>query len=355
MKQLLKYELLKIFKQKSIYLIGILLLILIFMVIQHYPKTNPQFYKPYEGVVTQEKINEVTKENKALSQHQNLTANNLAKLGVLEEFSWERYAQSHNQQLIKLLGKHHTKEAKIERSMLKHLKLNTFYNDQAPIQTINFNSSFGVWVSGVLILVGLSSIFTKEYTTGVDQFIFASKLGRKSLVTAKLVASMIYTLIVVLIWVIYDAIHYFIVLGNSGWHSPIQFNPLFDGTPYPFSMIEFLILGVFIHLIGALGFTILVLVVSALCNKLLTSFLISGIIFGLPVILSNFPNPFKWLTDFSYTNIMESKSLFNKFNAYNVFGLAILQPIMVISVSALISLVLIWLTYRFVKRKGLKA
>jgi hypothetical protein len=235
--------------------------------------------------------------------------------------------------------------------MLSQVKLNTFYDVQAPYNTINFISSFGVWISGTLILVGVSSIFTKEYTSGVDQFIFTSKLGRKAIVTAKVFASLIYSFLVVSIWAIYDYLCYFISLGDSGWQSPIQFNPTLSSSPYSFTMLESFIVGFLTHLIGAFGFTILVLFISAICKKSLPSFFIGATLFGVPVILSNFPNPFNWLTQFSYTKIMEFEQLFNGFTVYNALGFSILQPIVVLTVSIIISAILLWLTYRLIKQK----
>jgi hypothetical protein len=356
MKQLIKFEMLKVFQQKGIYFIGFLVLLLITVVSPHHSPNVEQYYKPYEGEITHAKINKAEKENAALMKSPSLTSNQMLKEGVLEEFAVDNHLQSTINETISNLRKSNSSASKLEQSMLNKLKFSTFYNSEPAQKTIDFVGHLSFVFSGLLILIGLSTIFTRESSCGVDQYILTSKLGRKSIVTAKLIAAMTYLLVVACVWVLYDLIFNLYVYGNSGWKSPIQYFTLFNESPYHFSTLHFFVIEVTIALIGSLGFTIMVLLVSALCNNALTSFFISGVLFAMPVAWTSvLHKPSNCLTIFSYTNIMRVELLFNKFHAYTFFGQAVLQPIVVLGVSILVSLAFVYFIYVRIRNKEVTA
>jgi ABC-type transport system involved in multi-copper enzyme maturation permease subunit len=349
--KLFEYELLKIFQQMSYYLIAALLLVFAFFLIRAIPEIDQNAYKPYEGKVTHEKINLANKEDVVLSHKNYLSNFEQDKKQVIGNYLFDHNTHVENQIKIKNLSKQHTNVAKLELFLLRKIDYGSFYNNQGPTQTIDFINSLGAWFTGILIIVGLSTNFTGEYTSGADQFIFATKLGRISIVTAKLMASFIYTFLVVLVWFVFVLAGVYCKLGNSGWQSPIQFDVFFSSSILPLNMVEFLILCIVIHLIGALGFTILVLFISSLCNTPILSLLISAILLSAPAVLSKFHSTLDNIIIFSYTNIMETKTLFEKKDVYNVLGLPIILPIIIISVSIIVTLILAWLTFRFIKER----
>src|SRR5699024_11181559 len=58
---------------------------------------------------------------------------------------------------------------------------------------VNYLSDDGVIFIGMLILVGIYSIFSRDTTTGVSQYTLTSKFGRTKLVTAKIIVTLTYT------------------------------------------------------------------------------------------------------------------------------------------------------------------
>ncbi|MBY7142649.1 hypothetical protein KFZ56_06065 [Virgibacillus sp. NKC19-3] len=357
MKQLLKFELLKIVQQKSIYVVGFLVLGLFLLTSIPNFENEEAYYEPYKGKVTEEK-QALVEEQLASLPDMNRSDEQQAKNNVYQTFLNERsYAESVQDRIMMLDEKTDMANGEpallaMEQSMLEQLELDTFTYHQAPNQTIDFVNTFGFIFAGALILVGLFSVYSNEYTTGVDNYIFSSKRGRKQISYAKFGASFIYTILVVCVWIGFDVVFHFIRFGNSGWESPIQYINKYLESPYDFTMIEYFGIQVGVHLIAALGFAALVLFVSANSKKPIISFLISGIIFGLPVawrsILMQDSN---WLIDISFTTGMRVDELFHTFSVYNIAGLLIIKPIFIMSIMIIIAAGFILATYQYVKRR----
>ncbi|WEG10855.1 ABC transporter permease subunit [Pullulanibacillus sp. KACC 23026] len=360
MRGLFKFELMKLFQQKSIYVVGFILFGLISLTTPSYSYTSADYYKPLVGKVTPAKIKLVNKEtDKLISTYGqglvNISDKQREKYGILETFSMERQVALNVQQRIGRLDIQHSRKAQLERSMLDKLHLDTFNNNKAPAETIDFVNTMGLVFSGLMITLGLASIFTREYASGVANYIFTSKLGRRTIVTAKFLAAFCYTGFVVAIWVLYDTVTRLILFGNSGWSSPIQFLVKYTKSPYPFTMLEYFIVQLGTHLLAAIGFAIFVLLISALCRKVLVSFLISGSVFCLPIVWTSLlSHPTNIIIDFSYTNIMKVENLYMTFKTYNLFGHPVLQPVVILSVSAIVSLLFLWGLYRFIRHRELQ-
>src|SRR5690606_32374759 len=101
------------------------------------------------------------------------------------------------------------------------------------------------------ILVALSTIFTREYSSGVDHYIFSSNKGMKTIGWAKIGASLIFTSIVVFTWEILIVAINFFRFGNTGWGDPIQSLHTFSNSQYELSLLEYHLAQIGIHLLGA--------------------------------------------------------------------------------------------------------
>src|SRR5690625_2569298 len=243
MKELIKFEFQKIIGQKSIYIIGLLMFLLFLFVFVPPSENREANYAPYEGEITAETAEE-------LKDLRGTEAANHVYQSFLNERGIAELVQEKIQELA--VAADNDPAAAMEREMLQQLTLDTFYYHDAPGQTIDFVNTFGLVIAGALILLGLFNIFSNEYATGVDHYIFTSKRGRKQIVHAKLFASFLYTFLVVCAWVLFDVIYHYIRLGGSGWQSPLQFIWKYRDSPYDFTMAEYFGTQVGIHLIGAL-------------------------------------------------------------------------------------------------------
>src|SRR5690625_624799 len=191
MKELIKFEFQKIIGQKSIYIIGLLMFSLFLFVFVPPSENREANYAPYEGEITAETAEE-------LKDLRGTEAANHVYQSFLNERGIAELVQEKIQELA--VAADNDPAAAMEREMLQQLTLDTFYYHDAPGQTIDFVNTFGLVIAGALILLGLFNIFSNEYATGVDHYIFTSKRGRKQIVHAKLFASFLYTLLVVCAW-----------------------------------------------------------------------------------------------------------------------------------------------------------
>jgi ABC-type transport system involved in multi-copper enzyme maturation permease subunit len=189
---------------------------------------------------------------------------------------------------------------------------------------IDYFNTYGLIALAVLIILGLSSIFSQEDETGVNQFILSSKHGRKKLVTAKIAAGFVYVLVIASTLYFIAFIHHAYLYTLEGGEGSLQLVMKYMGSPYPFTLMEYHFVQIAIYLGAALAFSLLVLLVSALVRNSLISFFISGVVFGVPLFMTKILDiKQEWIINlfsFSYTNIMGVEELFMKFKAFTLFG-----------------------------------
>jgi ABC-type transport system involved in multi-copper enzyme maturation permease subunit len=73
-----------------------------------------------------------------------------------------------------------------------------------------------------MTIIGIGTIFSKEYSSGMDQFLLSSKYGRSKAVTAKILASLIFILSVIIVWSLYSFAMATYSFGMHGWKSSLQ-------------------------------------------------------------------------------------------------------------------------------------
>lgn len=141
-------------------------------------------------------------------------------------------------------------------------------------------------LSFVVILM-IAPVFCSEYD-GVDNIILSSKYGRTKCATAKIVASILATIIITTVVVASNLSLTFVLYGKDGLNCSILFAPLtFINAYIPFNitcgtLIRYQILLAFTGTMGATGIT---MIFSALCKNQLAALAASVTIYILPVIL----------------------------------------------------------------------
>src|SRR5690606_28448944 len=158
-------------------------------------------------------------------------------------------------------------------------------------------------ITGAMLLVGLSTIYSQEYSTGVDNYIFSSKKGRGALLRAKIGTALIYTVLVVMGWEIFNLAWNLLQYGNGGWETSIHYAFAYHFSPYSFTMVEYHLLQLGFHLLGAISFAITIVLVSSLCKNSLVSLLINGAILAVPYFIVEvlyLPNRLEDVFQFSF-------------------------------------------------------
>ncbi|MCA1057628.1 hypothetical protein LCL96_01690 [Rossellomorea aquimaris] len=369
---LLKLELYKIFSQKMIYITFLVLILLSSMYILNFEKIDDQtkqFYKAWEGTLTSEKIQQAEALNDQLTAKSEekieemkangtegafFSENDEIKLDIYENIAFiQRVEENFNQKLQELESS--TKyNANLEKRMLESVDLSYFSSYRGPAEIIDYSGTFAFIITGAMLLIGLSSTYTREYSSGVDNYILSSRKGRTVLSWAKLVAALIYALSVVAAWESVNVISKLYILGNLGWETPLQFVIRYDVSPYGLNMLEFHLIQLGIHLTAALGFAILILFISSISKNSLISFFVSGALFSLPFMAVEMMPMKGWVLDmvkFSYLYIMKVEFLFAQFKTINIFGYPLLYPVAAVLWMVVLSVVMAAVTFKVLKNK----
>ncbi|MGM7681271.1 ABC transporter permease [Cytobacillus sp. Hm23] len=377
MKQLLKFELYKIFRQKGMYIVMVLMFLLFSLVmVSESRNVSPKadtyatevkeelntFAQEWEGNLTSEKVEEATQTLDSLpyayTPTSSLTNEELAKYNIVQQILFNdnttRDIKSKITELEMKLDKLSEndisyKTALLEINMLNHLKLDTFQYNQGPINTIDFVERFAPYFTGILMLIGLASIFVNETNTGMDQLIYSSTYGRQKGVTAKIIASLIYVLFLTTVWVMFNIVMNSYIYGNIGWNSPIQFLR-YPESPYTLTAIEYFFSQIGIHLLVAFAFMAFVLTVSAITKSTLVSFIISSVTFLLPTINLGVPY-WEYVKKYSFSNFMTAPEFTKPFHALNLFGVPVLDPVVNYPLVVLFTVMFMIMLYKAIKNK----
>lgn len=131
-------------------------------------------------------------------------------------------------------------------------------------------------VTGILlvlvIIFGVCNVFTGEYASTADAILLSTKNGRKKLVTAKIAASIIYSFLCFLVYILMTLIINFAFLGTEGANvgfSISNIDRLFGVTPTIF--------------LGCVLLSLITLAISSIFTKQVTSIASSLIINILPL------------------------------------------------------------------------
>ncbi|KRW90736.1 hypothetical protein SD51_13080 [Alicyclobacillus tengchongensis] len=237
----------------------------------------------------------------------------------------------------------------LEYNMMKHLPYIGFghYNGASNMM-VDFFKTYGLIIFGAIILVGLSPVFSEEYSLGTDSFLLTAKRGRRQLVTSKILASTLYVLVMEGILLLVNVASNLSLFDIGGFDYPLQSIALYS-APFHLSVAQYIGVAVLIQLLGGVAFGFLIMLLSSFNRSTLVTFFVSAGIFALPeliVLMFGLKNWAQTLMDFSYTGLIQVSRLFKSFVAYNVFGYPVLYPILVIGLAILVSIPIVWLTYR---------
>lgn len=128
----------------------------------------------------------------------------------------------------------------------------------------------GILLAAVIIF-GLCNVFSGEYASGADALLLSSKRGRRRLVSAKVIASVVYCAVCCLTYIAMTAAVSFIFLGADG-----------AGVGKTESNLERLLSLIPCVFLGCVLVGLLTLAVSAIFSKQITSIAVSSLVGPLP-------------------------------------------------------------------------
>ena len=194
----------------------------------------------------------------------------------------------------------------------------------------------------LLIILGISPIFSEEYSTRVDALILSSKKGRNTIVRAKLLAAVVYIIIIAGFACTLQTILDISMLGN------------YSGVAFPLSMFGHFVIQFLTNLTAGIALGLFILVISAKAKNLLipafTGIAAVVAINVIEIIQGILPEWLKNLTDFYYIRYIYSDYLYKDFKAFNILGYPVLYPYLAFFVMLVASIACILITKRlFIK------
>lgn len=143
-----------------------------------------------------------------------------------------------------------------------------------------------VWGLAIVFLVGLSPVFSEEYTLRTADILLTTQRGKKSLIWIKMAAALSFTLIIFTAVTFYVWAIYLKVFGTQGLDaSPILIGAGSASFGYHTETIKgFFLLSFGLGIAGFLLMTGMVLAASALCKNAFMTVVISLAVFLFPVV-----------------------------------------------------------------------
>lgn len=382
LQELLKHELYKIFSRKIIY-VTITIFVLLFLLISLQQKSElygnyKSFYseyKKYKGPLTSDKVKlaqnwfENDQKNYIVTEKDgrtHLIQEGMRKNEIFSDVvNTQRRIINRTDQLNELKQQLTTmehkgykyEETRLKYSMLKRLPAPGVYiwGFFGTSDLIDFIYSFGFVFMGAMVLLGISPIFSDEYSNNMDSLILTTKNGKGLVITAKIIASITYVTVIGLFFSLLNLLTLGINKGLLTYAIDELNNPLnsiykYATTPYNLTIIQYYILQTGIFITGGIAFGLLVMFISSISRSSLISFFAGGIIFSYPVFLNVFIGNIKGflaiIKDFSYTELIRVENLFKAFETYNILDHPILIANLMLILFTVLSLVIIVLIYR---------
>ena len=146
-------------------------------------------------------------------------------------------------------------------------------------------STYEMLIIGVIaICICLASVFAGEYQNGTDKILLTTKYGKSKGVTAKIIASYIFAILVFTIYLIFAIGPIFLMFGTDGGNLPIQLSNIL--SPYALTFFQSLLYNIVISYTVLLGMVGLTLFLSSKLKNPMNVLVIDIAIIILPVFLS---------------------------------------------------------------------
>ncbi|MCS1352591.1 ABC transporter permease [Mechercharimyces sp. CAU 1602] len=359
---LIRYELIKIFRRKSVFISILLLLGINFFFI--YPiaedNSNKSLYQKWEGPVSHstitsaEKIVSEAESNMSVDQKQVDMAEELLLIRTLEKWK-ESDVHSKETRIGKLEEKGEgdsfvLRKLMLEKKLREKLSYTEFYYKKPAEKMVDYVGRYGYGFVSIMILIGISTIYTKEYRTNVDRYMFSSKFGRSKVVNAKILTAILFVLIIQAISVIFNFTFWLVLDGNYGWNANIQTYDYYMRSPYPFDFLGYYLIKITVQTVAGIAFALLMVWISLWARKSYIAMAIGGFVIAIPIMIEmNLGR--SDLLFFTHSQLMMVAPLFRYFSVINLFGYPILYPVLATFMLLIYISVTLLFIYLGVRRK----
>lgn len=183
-----------------------------------------------------------------------------------------------------------------------------------------------------MLILGLSSVFSYDYSCNIAQVVLSTKKGKGKIITARIIASLCYAILV------FTSVNglFFLNGALSGIeYLKLPLSSLFAATPYNLTIGGQYVIGIMISFFGVLSLTLLIILLSLLLKNNISVFAITLLLYFFPVILNqlekNASGIMGLLISVNIKGMFEWGYIFKKFKFYDFFGNPVLRPELLIA------------------------
>lgn len=382
MKELVKFELYKIFSKKIVMaLIIIGLLVPLIGTAAAYIDINLKGFSSYDDikklcknyenqVITNEEGIKIENDYQTVMRKYNkgedVTDYNKALTYIRNDYSWPTHFKRINNKIYDL----GTMEKELDKFKKEKLTNSYEYKElkygydlvskqKTPIYEFKFwwqiATDFYVvqMCMAIMIIVGICTIFSNEYQSNTAAIVLSAKNGQRKLTTAKIIAGLTFSITIFLIITILQTV-FPAMNGFENFEVPMNLLVRYSNTPYATMSIGTLYInGIAINFIGVILFTLLVMLVSLISKNNMLSFAISvALLLGPKFIGGIMPIEIlqKVFTELNVQNLIAPTNLFSKISIYNIFE----NPVLYLNVIVTIGIVSIPIVLYFINKLGKK-
>lgn len=300
-----------------------------------------EIYNDINGKMTEEKLNYIISEYKRLekevsdfsfSKEYDTTTYTGYIYGDFSLFKWEffeplNYLYNYNTYSNSIVSKaneniefynrkgndYEVRKNKIISNIYRNRKITEFYDVNGYENLLRYE--FSSLLILLICLFALLPVFLNEKETGMQQLLSTSKKGGTATIKAKYISSLLFVLIICMIFYSLDFLSFHVIYGLDGGNSPIYAIEYFKESPFNISIFSFFILSGIFKTIGILGLSMMFLLISQIFRQTIPAF-IASIIVTLSLILLNTVDYINYINPIS---LISNIDVMRKFSTIGIF------------------------------------
>lgn len=265
----------------------------------------------------------------------------------------------HQLETTKDVNSYKYRNVNLNYSMLKNLTLSGIYITNRSFfglySVVDLLTAVGTVIMPIMLILGISSVFSGEYATNMDSIILSSKRGKGHVITAKILASAIYIASIGLYIFFLLLVLQILSLGKLGligWNYPVQATNSLSVSPYNFTILKYVIMHVLLYLFGGISLGGIVLLISVYSKNSIIPMVVGGGIFGFPLLLSQIlgiqaEKGLTWyILHFSYEELINVRNMFSYYKSFDFFGYPVLYANVMVTLFVIITIIAIYAIYK---------
>jgi hypothetical protein len=311
-----------------------------------------------EGFVTTEKIRMAEEGmielNKLYHDGIRFDEKNLGKSILYKDINTVVTQKDKYKKLINDLENDESKGDK-EKLILKHLKnvgpLDSAYYTEGWKNIIKFTWSIGYYFTIMLVLLGVSLIIPREYSSGMYMIVNSTKESKRKLIYAKISVVIIFAGIVVAFFAVINILANWYIYGLAGWNAPLKY--IYYDTPYNINIWQFFFMQQLFHILSVSILGLLTMLISIIWKKSIMSLSLGGIIFIIFDEISRLigDQASQGSASFIIGDLIHLKCIFTSYkNIYNIFNFPIQYEVILTGIIVLLLIFIIEAIYTSYRR-----